>query len=72
MNPGDVVVVDDDHIGHRSGASELARTDVDDTWRIAFDPTAPVPPLRDDNPDEYSDADIAAATGEVILEGVAG
>ena len=47
MNPGDVIDIDGEHIRHRPGASALARTDVDDAWRIAFDPTAPVPPLRD-------------------------
>jgi L-ascorbate metabolism protein UlaG (beta-lactamase superfamily) len=72
MNPGDVIDLDGEHIRHRPGASELARTEVDDTWRIAFDPTAAVPPLRDDNPDGYSDSDIAAATRDVILDGVAG
>jgi L-ascorbate metabolism protein UlaG (beta-lactamase superfamily) len=71
MNPGDVIELDGD-VRHRPGESDVARTEADDTWRIAFDPTAPVPPLRDDNPDAYSDSEIAAATRDVILGGVAG
>jgi hypothetical protein len=59
---------------HAAGARHDRRRTgaVLDTWRVAFDPTAPVPPLRDDNPDGYVDSDIATATGEVILGGVAG
>ena len=34
--------------------------------------TAPVPPLRDDNPDAYTDSEIAAATRDITLGGVAG
>lgn len=72
MNPGDVIDIDGERICHRPAASALAHTVVDDTWRIDFDPTAPVPPLRDENPDGYADAEIATATRDVIVDGVAG
>jgi L-ascorbate metabolism protein UlaG (beta-lactamase superfamily) len=66
MNPGDIMEVDRDGVRHRAGASDLARTDVDDTWRIAFDPTAPVPPLRDANPEGFSEAELETATRNVV------
>jgi UDP-MurNAc hydroxylase len=54
LDPGDVVVIGvDGHIALGRGTSPVARTEARDTARIAFDPTAPVPPLADANPDRY-------------------
>jgi UDP-MurNAc hydroxylase len=54
LDPGDVVVIGTDgHIALRRSASPVARTEARDTARLAFDPTAPVPPLADSNPDRY-------------------
>ncbi len=53
MNPGDVFELVDGCVDHRPAASEFARTEIDDTTRLAFDPTAPIPPLHDPNPDGH-------------------
>ncbi len=54
VDPGDVleVTVGGDVLLHVD-ASPVARTEDHDAERIAFDPTAPVPPLADPNPDGY-------------------
>lgn len=54
VDPGDVLeVTADGEVLHHAGASPVAHTEARDTGRIAFDPTAPVPPLADTNPDGY-------------------
>jgi UDP-MurNAc hydroxylase len=70
MNPGDAVELDGGRVEHRPDASPAARTEVDDTDLIAFDPTATVPPLRDTNPDGYPDSELEATTRDVILRGI--
>ena len=59
LDPGDVleVTVGGDILLH-AGASPVARTEAHDTERIEFDPTAPVPPLADPNPDRYQPAEL--------------
>jgi UDP-MurNAc hydroxylase len=54
VDPGDVleVTIGGEVLLH-PGASPVARTEARDTRGIAFDPTAPVPPLTDPNPDGY-------------------
>jgi L-ascorbate metabolism protein UlaG (beta-lactamase superfamily) len=52
-NPGDVFEVAKGAVERRPGASAIATMIEDDTDRIAFDPTAPVPPLTDPNCDGY-------------------
>jgi UDP-MurNAc hydroxylase len=56
MNPGDVLEISDCKIVHHVHAARAVRVAHDDTEHLAFDPTAPVPPLIDVNPDGY-DAD---------------
>lgn len=53
-NPGDVFEVSGGEVRHRPGASRLATMLEDDTARLRFDPTAPIPPLTDPNPDGHS------------------
>jgi UDP-MurNAc hydroxylase len=54
VDPGDVLEVTmGGEVLLHVGASPVARTEAHDTGRIAFDPTAPVPPLTDPNPDGY-------------------
>jgi L-ascorbate metabolism protein UlaG (beta-lactamase superfamily) len=53
-NPGDVFEVDSGKVTHHPAASKLATMLEDDTARLRFDPTAPVPPLTDPNPDNHS------------------
>jgi len=57
VDPGDVleVKVGGDVLLH-AGASPVARAEAHDMGRITFDPTAPVPPLADPNPDRYGPA----------------
>jgi hypothetical protein len=54
MNPGDVFDIATGRVVHRPGASAIAVMDEDDSAAIDFDPTAPVPPLSDPNPDGQS------------------
>ena len=72
MNPGDVIELDGTDIHHRPGASMGARTELDDTARIAFDPTASIPPLRDTTPDGYPQSELEAATRDIIVTGIGG
>ena len=58
MNPGDTFELADGHVKHRRAASTYARTEVDDTARLRFEPTASIPPLRDDNPTGRGLADL--------------
>lgn len=53
-NPGDVFEIKNGAVERRAGASPIATMVEDDTGRIDFDPTAPVPPLTDPNCDGYS------------------
>ena len=53
-HPGDVFEVSRGAVTRRAGASSVATMVEDDTDRIIFDPTAPVPPLTDPNCDGYT------------------
>jgi UDP-MurNAc hydroxylase len=68
-NPGDLFEVDHGAVVRRAGASPFARMIEDDTRRLAFDATAPVPPLEDPNLQGYPDAVIEAQVNE-SLEGL--
>jgi hypothetical protein len=50
LDPGDAVLIDGSGLRTERGASSLARTVERETEAIRFDPTAPIPPLRDPNP----------------------
>lgn len=54
-NPGDEFVIGAGRVERREGASSFARMIEDDTHLLAFDATAPVPPLVDPNPLGYAD-----------------
>ena len=62
-NPGDVFEIEGGHVYHKPGRSRLARMVEDDTDRLRFDPTAPIPPLVDPNP--------AGLGTDALVEGVA-
>jgi L-ascorbate metabolism protein UlaG (beta-lactamase superfamily) len=63
-NPGDVFEIGGEQVVRHGGASKIAETIENDTWRIAYDLTAPVPPLSDPNLDGYAQGDLdRAATG---------
>jgi UDP-MurNAc hydroxylase len=68
MDPGDVLEIDGDKVVQHTHASNVARVVDDDTAHLAFDPTAPVPPLIDTNPDGYAHDRLAQLAVDVINE----
>lgn len=52
--PGDVFEVSRGAVTRQAGASSVVAMIEDDTHRITYDPTAPVPPLTDPNCDRYT------------------
>jgi L-ascorbate metabolism protein UlaG (beta-lactamase superfamily) len=72
MMPGDVFEITPRQVAHRLGASAIAVTDEDDRERLRFDPTAPVPELRDANPDGYAKDELAAVTDQFVRVGLGG
>lgn len=70
MNPGDVFEIGAGSVSHRPGASAAAELIEDDTARIRFDPTAPVPELLDPNPDGTSRASLVEITDAFVTEGI--
>ena len=65
-NPGDVFEIAAGTVQHRAGASEIAQTLEEDTWRLRFDPAAAIPPLKDTNPDQYPDDQLRSEVANVI------
>ena len=65
-NPGDMFEIDRGVVRHLAGASNVATMLEEDTARLRFDPTAAVPPLRDPNPDGYSEERIAKTVAECV------
>ena len=69
MDPGDVLEISVGcEIVQHAHASRAARAEDDDTAHLAFDPTAPVPPLVDMNPDGYSPDRLAQLACDLISE----
>ncbi len=66
MNPGDVMELDGQAVRHLPSASPVARTEVDDSYRVDFDPTAPIPPLCDANADGLPDSELGAAVDDML------
>jgi len=72
MDPGDVVEINGAEITHHPQASDAAVTIEDDTAKIRFDPTMPVPELADPNPDGQSREELEQIVRPCILDGMAG
>jgi len=72
MNPGDVFEIADGSVIHRPGESEVAEMVEDDTARIRFDPTAPMPDLKDPNPEGYPKAKLERIATSFVGEALAG
>lgn len=53
LNPGDTLVVEPGNIAVQRQATDLVTMIEDDTYRIAYDAAAPIPPLHDPNPAGY-------------------
>lgn len=68
-DPGDVFEITPVGVERRIGSSSVVKMIGDDTWRIDFDPTASVPPLRDPNLDGYPEdvlvSDVARTLDEL-------
>jgi hypothetical protein len=71
MNPGDVIEIDGTDIIYHPSASDAAVMVEDDTTKIRFDPTAPVPELADPNPDGWSREELIRTIRPYVLEGMA-
>jgi L-ascorbate metabolism protein UlaG (beta-lactamase superfamily) len=65
-NPGDVFEIDRGKVTHHAAASPIARTLEDDTHLLRFDPTAPIPPLRDPNPAGRSTQELRAGVDDCL------
>lgn len=65
-NPGDVFEIEAGTVVHRPGASDVVRMVDDDSHKLRFDPTAPIPPLTDPNPTEYSLEHLRRAVADVV------
>lgn len=63
MRPGDVLEIEHGQVHYFPGASPFCRTVREDAEAIRFDPTAPVPPLEDPNPDGYPEAEMERVIG---------
>ena len=70
MMPGDVFQIAPEGVAHRHGASAIAFTEEDDRAQIQFDPTAPIPELRDPNPDGYPMEQLRAVTEQFVRDGL--
>ena len=71
INPGDTITLANGHISYRPGASDIAVMEIEDTYRLHFDPTAPIPELTDPNPDAYSYQHLSQSIAQFITEGMA-
>jgi len=72
MRPGDVFEIEAACVRHLKGASALARMTRDDHRLIEFDPTAPIPPLTDPNPDSQPVAQLEELTHRFLSEQMGG
>jgi UDP-MurNAc hydroxylase len=68
MNPGDVIHIDGDDPRCLRAASDVAFTHCDDTERIDFDPTAPIPELVDPNPHGTDVDELVHRVEELVIE----
>ena len=71
MNPGDTFTLEDGRITYQPGASDLAVMEIEDTYRLQFDPTAPIPDLTDPNPDGYAHQHLTRTVARFITRGMA-
>ena len=71
MNPGDTFTLENGQISYQPGASDIAVMEIEDTYRLQFDPTAPIPDLTDPNPDGYSYQHLTQSIARFITKGMA-
>jgi len=68
MNPGDVFEINGDSVTIHPQASGVVQMLEDDTTKIQFDPTAPVPALIDRNPDRYTMDKLIRITHKLLAD----
>ena len=67
-NPGDVFEIEPGKVTHGVATSPIARMLEDDTQRLHFDPTAPIPPLQDPNPGGLSRQRLVDGVEDCVIE----
>lgn len=65
-NPGDVFEIQRGVVEHRPQSSLMAKMLEDDTEKLRFDPTAPIPPLQDPNPNGLATVQLAQGVEDVL------
>jgi UDP-MurNAc hydroxylase len=70
LNPGDVIEMSGEEIKVSRSDLKFANIVSDDSHEIRFDPTAPIPPLVDPNPDRYTEEDMDRVISRFIEEGL--
>ncbi len=70
MDPGDVVEIDAGEVKIQRAASPFSRTLEDDIHQTLFNPTGPIPPLQDPNPEGYELGQMEARISKVIEQGL--
>ncbi|MCZ6675780.1 MAG: MBL fold metallo-hydrolase [Candidatus Poribacteria bacterium] len=72
VNPGDMIELQKEAVDLLPAASKVAEMEMDDTARIRFDPTRPIPPLVDLNPRGDSTVRLKELTEEFVVKGLSG
>jgi L-ascorbate metabolism protein UlaG (beta-lactamase superfamily) len=70
LNPGDLIEVSGEEISVSRSALKFSCMIRDDSHEIRFDPTAPIPPLLDPNPDSYTEEHMDRVISRFIEEGL--
>lgn len=70
VNPGDCLVVTHGAVAVQPQAVDYVTMVADDTWRLRYDPTAPIPPLLDHNPAHYGPQGLQEFVHGVLEQGL--
>jgi L-ascorbate metabolism protein UlaG (beta-lactamase superfamily) len=70
LDPGDVIEVSSDGISASRSALKCSRLIRDNSDELRFDPTAPIPPLLDPNPDGYAEDHMDQVISPFIEDGL--
>ena len=71
INPGDTFTLEHRRVSCQPGASDISIMETEDTYRLRFDPTAPIPDLTDPNLDGYSHKHLTQTIAQFITGGMA-
>ena len=70
LHPGDTLVVEQENIAVHRQASDFVTLVENDTHRIAYDASSPIPPLHDSNPSGYGLQGLQEFTQGVLEKGL--